>query len=82
MTTFGDLLARAKTTERNPRMADNTINEVSIAGIHLLKARSGGKLFFIADYKLLDGATGATWDGTKARLDREWADLSALVDAA
>jgi len=57
MTTFGDLLARAKTTERNPRMADNTINEVSIAGIHLLKARSGGKLFFIADY-LVDKSVG------------------------
>jgi len=57
MTTFGDLLARAKTTERNPRLNENTINEVSVTGIHLLKARAGGKLFFIADL-LIDKSVG------------------------
>jgi hypothetical protein len=54
---FGQLLAAAKTTERNPRLNENTINEVSITGIHLLKARAGGKLFFIADL-LIDKSVG------------------------
>ena len=49
------------------------------AKLNLIQA---SRSVFMDDYKLLDGATGATWDGTKARLDREWADLSALVDAA
>lgn len=36
---------------------------------------------FAADYGSLDGATGAAWDETKARLDKELRDLRALIDA-
>jgi hypothetical protein len=35
---------------------------------------------FARDYASLDGTVGAAWDSTKARLDKEWQDLKALVD--
>jgi hypothetical protein len=37
---------------------------------------------FVADYKTLETASATTWDATKARLDKEWTDLKALVDNA
>jgi len=35
---------------------------------------------FSRDYASLDAAVGAAWDDSKARLDKEWQDLKALVD--
>ncbi len=35
---------------------------------------------FGKDYQSLDAATGAAWDDAKARLDKEWQSLKALVD--
>jgi hypothetical protein len=37
---------------------------------------------FAADYRSLDAASAATWDDTKARLDKEMSDLKALVNKA
>jgi hypothetical protein len=36
---------------------------------------------FVADQKTLENESAATWDVTKARLDRAWAELEARVDA-
>lgn len=36
---------------------------------------------FVAEYKSLETASALTWDATKARLDKQWAALSASVDA-
>ncbi len=35
---------------------------------------------FAAEMKTLDAASASTWDGTKARLDKDWVDLKTLVD--
>jgi hypothetical protein len=35
---------------------------------------------FANDFKELDLAIVATWDATKTRVDKEWADLDAAVD--
>ena len=37
---------------------------------------------FAKDWSTLDSSTATTWDGTKARLDKEWSDLKSLVDSA
>jgi hypothetical protein len=37
---------------------------------------------FSADYKAIEAASAMTWDDTKARLDKEWTELKALVDKA
>ncbi len=37
---------------------------------------------FQVDCKRLETATASTWDESKARLDKEWTDLQALVDKA
>ncbi len=37
---------------------------------------------FADDWKQLETASAATWDSTKARLDKEWTDLKSLVDRA
>ncbi len=35
---------------------------------------------FVRDFQAIGSETAATWDGTKARLDKEWAELKASVD--
>ncbi len=35
---------------------------------------------FVADYKSIETASAATWDETKARLDKEWSELKAMAD--
>lgn len=37
---------------------------------------------FVNDYKSIETASAATWDATKARLEREWSELKELVDRA
>ena len=37
---------------------------------------------FVANFQSLGNASAATWDATKAHLDKEWADLKAAVDKA
>jgi hypothetical protein len=37
---------------------------------------------FETDYRSIETATAATWDGAKARLDKEWTQLKTLVDKA
>ncbi len=37
---------------------------------------------FASDYKAIEAASAVTWDDTKARLDKEWTELKALVDKA
>jgi hypothetical protein len=48
--------------------------DASLASIHA--ARAG----FATDYASLENASALTWDGAKARLDKEWSDLKTLVD--
>lgn len=70
------------------RVADLDARVVKLSGVpraelqaklNLIKASRG---VFLDDYKQLENVTGASWDATKTRLDREWADLNKLVDAA
>lgn len=35
---------------------------------------------FVTDYKEIETATAVTWDETKARLDKQWADVKAMSD--
>lgn len=49
------------------------------ANIAALKTRREG---FATSVRSLDNATATSWDATKARLDKEWADLKAAVDRA
>jgi hypothetical protein len=37
---------------------------------------------FGADYGALESASASTWDDAKARVEKEWLDLKALVDKA
>ncbi|HLK39713.1 MAG TPA: hypothetical protein VKU41_23315 [Polyangiaceae bacterium] len=37
---------------------------------------------FEKDYQSLENTSASTWDDARARLDREWTDLKALVDKA
>lgn len=37
---------------------------------------------FVNDYKGIEGASAATWDSTKVRLDKSWDDLKKRVDGA
>jgi hypothetical protein len=37
---------------------------------------------FANDWKTIETASAATWDATKARLDKEWTDLKSMVDRA
>jgi hypothetical protein len=37
---------------------------------------------FVTDYRSLATVSAVTWDATKVRLDKEWADLKAAVDKA
>ncbi len=37
---------------------------------------------FVAEYQSLETASALTWDETKARLDKQWADLKAMADKA
>jgi acid stress chaperone HdeA len=41
-----------------------------------------GREAFVGDLHAADSATSSTWDSTKARLDKEWADLKAMADKA
>ena len=36
---------------------------------------------FASNYKLIENESATTWDETKARLDKEWAELKALLDS-
>jgi hypothetical protein len=37
---------------------------------------------FVRDFQSLQATSAAAWDGTKARLDKEWTDLKTAVDKA
>lgn len=37
---------------------------------------------FVNDYKGVEGASAATWDSTKVRLDKSWDELKKRVDGA
>lgn len=41
-----------------------------------------GRDAFIADAKAIETASATTWDATKARLDKQWAELKAIADKA
>jgi hypothetical protein len=47
-----------------------------------LRQIHAGRDAFARDYQSLEGDSARTWDNTKFRLDKEWADLKALVDKA
>lgn len=37
---------------------------------------------FVNDYKAIETASAASWDATKARLDKEWTELKNMVERA
>jgi hypothetical protein len=47
-----------------------------------LKQIHAARQSFDADYQTLETASATTWDAARARLDKEWTDLKALVDKA
>ncbi|MGD0674145.1 MAG: hypothetical protein ABSC94_01925 [Polyangiaceae bacterium] len=47
-----------------------------------LKQIHASRETFESDYRLLQGTSGAAWDEVKARLEKEWTELKALVDKA
>jgi hypothetical protein len=47
-----------------------------------LKQIHAARQSFGADYQTLETASATTWDAARARLDKEWTDLKALVDKA
>ena len=47
------------------------------ATVTALRAQRDG---FVRDFQSLSMASAVTWDATKARLDKEWADLKTAVD--
>jgi hypothetical protein len=49
------------------------------ANLTAIRAR---RATFAADLKSVETATAVQWDDTKARVDKDWTDLKALVDKA
>jgi regulator of protease activity HflC (stomatin/prohibitin superfamily) len=47
-----------------------------------LKAIGPSREAFTKDYQAIETASTTNWDATKARLDKEWTELKALVDKA
>lgn len=45
-----------------------------------LPALKAQRAAFVNDVRSLDTTTATTWDATKARLDKEWADLKSAAD--
>ena len=45
-----------------------------------VKQAKAGREAFLNEYKSLETASAATWDETKARLDKQWNDLKAMAD--
>ena len=45
-----------------------------------VKQLKAGRESFLTDYKSLETASAATWDETKARLDKQWNDLKAMAN--
>jgi hypothetical protein len=75
-----DLDYKVGVLEGNSRAAPANKSKVDLDAnlnqIHLKRAEFG------ADYKAIETASAVTWDDTKARLDKEWTELKALVDKA
>jgi hypothetical protein len=67
-----DLDAKAKT-------ATGKVKAELRATVPALRAQRDA---FVADFHLLATPNAGTWDATRARLDKEWADLRAAVDKA
>ena len=68
--TIAQLEAKAKTS------TGKTKADID-ARLPALKAQRNA---FVSDVRALDSATAMTWDSTKARLDKEWADLKTAAD--
>jgi regulator of protease activity HflC (stomatin/prohibitin superfamily) len=69
---IGDLDIKASTATGKGR----SDLETNLKQIHAARQSFG------ADYQTLETASATTWDAARARLDKEWADLRALVDKA
>ena len=55
---------------------DKTDLELSLAQIRTRR------LAFTGDLAKVETATAVQWDDTKARMDKDWTDLKAMVDKA
>ncbi|CAN5925513.1 hypothetical protein BH11MYX4_BH11MYX4_63500 [soil metagenome] len=66
------LEAKAKTATGKAK----TDLDARLASIRTARASFG------SDVKTIDTATAVQWDGVKARADKDWTDLKALVDKA
>ncbi len=74
-----DLDQKVAVLEANAKVATSKAKLDLDANLEQIRARRGT---FTADYAALESSSAATWDDAKARLDREWTDLKALVDKA
>ena len=68
-----DVLAAKSKTQTGKAQADLDAS---------LKQIRSSRADFATDYNTLATESATTWDATQARLDKEWAALSALVDKA
>jgi hypothetical protein len=74
-----DLDYKVGVLEANSRSAANKAKvdlDANLNRIHTKRSE------FSADYGAIEAASAMTWDDTKARLDKEWSELKALVDKA
>jgi len=69
---IADLDVKAKTATGKAKVD----LDASLKTIHASRDR------FDLDFKAIETATAATWDGAKAGLDKQWSDLKSLVDKA
>lgn len=74
---LSDLDRKVAILEGKAKHADGKARNTLEMGLTQIRA---DRFAFIDDYKSLDTATSTTWDSTKARLDKEWTQLSSLVD--
>jgi hypothetical protein len=91
-------LAKAREEYLRQKQADLSVLDRSIAGVEakenaltaaaktdyhgVLSSLKATQEAFAGDLRAADTATASTWDATKARLDKEWADLKAATDKA
>jgi cell division septum initiation protein DivIVA len=65
--------------EANSKVATDKAKSDLDARLQQIRSR---RSTFTTDYVALESASAVTWDDAKARLDKEWADLKALVERA
>ena len=89
---------KAREDYRHQKQSDLALLDKSVADLQAKEGAAAGKAktdlqgilsslkaqrdALVGDLRALDSASASTWDSTKARLDKEWADLKAASDKA